>query len=103
FASQALDNEAIAMVSTSALPVGSYTITASYGGNSIYAANTSGGISQDVTGSAATKLAFTKQPPAAKAGAVLTPAIKVSVEDAGSSVVPGDTSMVSLTIFSGPA
>ena len=48
------------------------------------------------------RLAFATPPSMAVAGAILNPAIAVSVEDADGNVVAGDNSTVTLTIASGP-
>ncbi len=48
------------------------------------------------------KLVFTRQPTNITAGGVITPAIKVSVEDASGNVVTSDDSTVTILVGSGP-
>src|SRR6185437_3200430 len=50
-----------------------------------------------------TKLAFTAAPSAAVVGAVITPAVAVSIEDSGGVAVAGNASTVTLSIASGPS
>ncbi len=49
------------------------------------------------------KLAFNVQPTIAVTGAVIAPAITVDVQDSGGTLVSADTSVVTLSIASGPA
>src|SRR5262249_45148795 len=44
----------------------------------------------------AAKLAFLQQPSGTSSGAVISPAVRVAVEDSAGSVLPGDTSAVTL-------
>jgi hypothetical protein len=50
---------------------------------------------------AAAKLAFLQQPNGTTSGTVISPAVRVAVEDAAGSVLPGDTSTVTLTLSNG--
>jgi hypothetical protein len=50
---------------------------------------------------AAAKLAFVQQPSNATAGATISPAVTVAVEDANGNPISGDTSTVTLTLSSG--
>jgi hypothetical protein len=52
-------------------------------------------------GATATKLAFIQQPTNASAGATISPAVTVAVQDANGNTVTGDTSTVTLTLSSG--
>ncbi len=54
-----------------------------------------------ITSGTATKLAFVQQPTSTTAGATITPAVTVAVEDAGGNTVTSDTSIVTLTLSSG--
>ncbi|HEX3134167.1 MAG TPA: PQQ-dependent sugar dehydrogenase [Planctomycetota bacterium] len=49
-----------------------------------------------------TKLAFTQQPTTLNAGATITPAVKVTVQDASGNTVPSSTTTVTLAIGSNP-
>src|SRR5262249_8694015 len=49
----------------------------------------------------AAKLAFVQQPSNTSAGAAISPAVTVAVEDANGNTVAGDTSIVTLTLSSG--
>ncbi len=75
-----------------------YALTATDG--SLTAANSS---SFDVAPAAPKQLAFNKGPTAAKAGAVISPAITVDVEDQYGNVVISNSSNVTLAIKTGPA
>ncbi len=75
---------------------GSYTLTASDG--------TLTGVTSTsfaITAGAAARLAFAQQPSNATAGATITPAVTVAVQDANGNTVPGNTSTVTLTLSSG--
>jgi hypothetical protein len=76
---------------------GSYTLSASGG-----SANGATSAPITISAAAASKLAFTQQPPATStAGTALTPAVKVSVEDQFGNVVTGDTSTVTMAPSTG--
>jgi hypothetical protein len=76
---------------------GSYTLSASGG-----SANGATSAPITINAAAASKLAFTQQPPAsATAGTALTPAVKVSVEDQFGNVLAGDASTVTLAPSAG--
>src|SRR5262249_48311724 len=49
----------------------------------------------------AAKLAFLQQPSGTSSGIAISPAVRVAVEDAAGSVLPADTSTVTLTLSSG--
>jgi hypothetical protein len=51
----------------------------------------------------AAKLVFAQQPTTGKVGVAMSPAFKVDVTDANGNLVTGDTSTVTLSLFSGPA
>ncbi len=71
---------------------GSYTLSASGG-----SANGATSAPITINAAAASKLAFTQQPPAtATAGTTLAPSVKVSIEDQFGNVVTGDASTVTL-------
>ncbi len=56
----------------------------------------------NITPAAAAKLAFTVQPTNAAAGAAITPAVQVSIQDAFGNTVPGATNAVTVAIGSNP-
>jgi hypothetical protein len=76
---------------------GTYTVKVSDG--SLTTA-TSGNIT--ISAAAASKLVFTQTPATGTAGKALSPAIKVSVEDAYGNVVTSNTSKITLVVNSGP-
>jgi uncharacterized repeat protein (TIGR03806 family) len=51
----------------------------------------------------ATRLAFSQQPTSASAGSAISPAVKVTVQDAGGATVTGSSAAVTLAIGSNPA
>jgi hypothetical protein len=75
---------------------GSYTLAASDGSLTGATSN-----SFAITAGAAAKLAFVQQPTSATAGATISPAVTVAVQDANGNTVTGDTSTVTLTLSSG--
>ena len=56
----------------------------------------------DVAATVASQLVFSVQPGNAAAGASLTPAVQVAVEDANGDVVTGDNSSVTLALGANP-
>jgi uncharacterized repeat protein (TIGR03803 family) len=77
--------------------VGSYTIKAADG-----ALATATSSSFTVSAAAASKLVFAQQPTNATAGATISPAVTVDVEDQYGNIVTGNTSSVTLSVASGP-
>ena len=75
-----------------------YTLTAADGA-------LSGGVSTafNVTAAAASKVAFTTQPVSTAAGASVTPAVQVSIEDANGNVVTGNNSNVTVALGTNPS
>ena len=55
-----------------------------------------------IDGKPPTQLAFVQQPANGVAGAALSPSITVAVQDEAGSIVTGNSSVVTLTIHSGP-
>lgn len=79
-------------------PAGSYTLN--FTGTDL-----SGVTSNPIalTAGAAAKLAFTVQPSSTTAGASITPAVRVTIQDALGQTVPGATNAVTLSIGANPA
>jgi uncharacterized repeat protein (TIGR03803 family) len=77
--------------------VGSYTIKAADG-----ALTTATSSSFTISAAAASKLAFAQQPTNVTAGATISPAVTVDVEDQYGNIVTGNTSNVTLSVASGP-
>src|SRR5205823_224328 len=75
---------------------GSYQIQATSGSLTKATSNTF-----VVSAATASKLAFGQQPPNASAGAAISPAVTIEVEDKYSNVVTSDNSTVTLTLSSG--
>jgi hypothetical protein len=77
-------------------------------GNGYTLTATSSGLTSAVSGSfnitagAATQLAFAQQPTNAQAGASITPAVTVQVQDAGGNVVTGSSASVTIAIGTNP-
>ncbi len=77
---------------------GSYTLTAASG---VLTADTSAAFTVAV--GAATKLVYTVQPSSVVAGAAISPAVTVAVQDAGSNTVTTSAAVVNLAIGTNPA
>ena len=71
------------------------------GANNTYHGSGDAFVAKLAMAGAAAQLAFTTQPSDTAAGANITPAVQVSVEDANNNVVAGDSSTVTLTLSSG--
>ncbi|MDZ7379745.1 MAG: DUF2341 domain-containing protein, partial [candidate division KSB1 bacterium] len=80
--------------------VGSYQLTAT---TNITGVSSTNSTAFSVSAGAATKLAFSVQPSNTAGGAIITPAIKVQVQDAGGNLVTSATNPITLAIGTNPS